>query len=101
MVLRGRLPLDHDGLVRPAAGDDVLWRGGGGLLGEGDPGEENTGSGWGFPLLAPRANTRVSWDRRRLNPALLCSRMMHACCVLLGKALNLSELVSSSVKETE
>lgn len=38
VALRGRLPLDHNGLVRPAAGDDILRRGSGGLLGEGDPG---------------------------------------------------------------
>lgn len=38
VVLRGRLPLDHNGLVSPAAGNDILRRGSGGLLGEGDPG---------------------------------------------------------------
>ena len=42
VALRRRLPLDHDGLVGSTAGDDVLWRGRGGLLGEGDPGSENT-----------------------------------------------------------
>lgn len=36
MALRRRLPLDHDGLVGPAAGDDVLGRSAGGLLRERD-----------------------------------------------------------------
>lgn len=58
VVLRGRLPLDHDGLVRPAAGDDVLRRGGGGLLGERDPGEGNTGRGWVFPHSSFRGQTQ-------------------------------------------
>lgn len=44
VALGGRLPLDHDGLVGPAAGDDVLGRCGGGLLREGDPGWKNTKS---------------------------------------------------------
>lgn len=35
MALLWRLPLDHDGLVGPAAGNDVLRRGTGGLLWEG------------------------------------------------------------------
>lgn len=34
MALRGRLPLDHDGLVGPAAGDDGLRGGTGRLFGE-------------------------------------------------------------------
>lgn len=38
MALRRRLPLDHDGLVGAAAGDDVLWRSAGRLLWEGDAG---------------------------------------------------------------
>lgn len=37
MALGGRLPLDHDGLIGAAAGDDCLWGGAGGLLGEGQP----------------------------------------------------------------
>lgn len=38
LVALGRwLPLDHDGLIGPAAGDDILWRGRGGLLRKGDP----------------------------------------------------------------
>lgn len=36
MAFRRRLPLDHDGLVGPAAGDDVLWRSAGRLLRERD-----------------------------------------------------------------
>lgn len=69
MALRRRLPLDHDGLVGPAAGNDVLWRGRGGLLGEGDPGEKSSETGWVFPL-------RLEGGRRRrmgarLHPALL------------------------------
>lgn len=59
MVLRRRLPLDHNGLVSPAAGDDILWRGSGGLFGEGDPGGENAQDGRGFPLLVLRANAGV------------------------------------------
>lgn len=38
VALGRRLPLDHDGLIGPAAGDDILRGGCGGLLGEGDPG---------------------------------------------------------------
>lgn len=37
MALRGRLPLDHDGLVGAPAGDDVLGGRGGWLLGQGHP----------------------------------------------------------------
>lgn len=37
MALRGRLPLDHDGLIGAAAGDDCLRGGAGRLLGEGQP----------------------------------------------------------------
>ena len=37
MALGRWSPLDHDGLVGPAAGDDVLRRGRGGLLRKGDP----------------------------------------------------------------
>lgn len=74
MVLGRRLPLDHNGLVGPATGDDVLRRGRGGLLGEGDPGWEDTKSRWAFPLLVPRANAGTQGDTRRLNPALLCSQ---------------------------
>lgn len=50
MALGRWLPLDHNGLVGPAAGNDVLRRGRGGLLGEGDPGKKSTRSGWVFPL---------------------------------------------------
>lgn len=38
VALRGGLPLDHDGLVGPAAGDDVLRRSAGRLLRERDAG---------------------------------------------------------------
>lgn len=48
MALGRWLPLDHDGLIGPAAGDDILWRGCGGLLGEGDPGHENIRVGGPF-----------------------------------------------------
>jgi hypothetical protein len=42
-VALGRwLPLDHDGLVGPAAGDDVLRRGRGGLLRKGHPRAETS-----------------------------------------------------------
>lgn len=34
MTLWRRLPLDHDGLVGAAAGNDVLWRSTGWLLGQ-------------------------------------------------------------------
>lgn len=37
MALGGRLPLDHDGLIGAAAGDDCLRGGAGGLLREGQP----------------------------------------------------------------
>lgn len=37
MALGGRLPLDHDGLIGAAAGDDCLWGGAGRLLREGQP----------------------------------------------------------------
>ena len=37
MALGRRLPLDHDGLVGPTTGNDILWRGRGGLLRKGDP----------------------------------------------------------------
>lgn len=57
MVLRRRLPLDHNRLVGPATSNDILRRGRRGLLGEGDPGRENTKSGWAFPLLVSRKNT--------------------------------------------
>lgn len=67
MALRRRLPLDHDGLVGPAAGNDVLWRGRGGLLGEGDPGEKSSESGWVFPLRLEGGRQR----RMGLRPALL------------------------------
>lgn len=59
VALGRRLPLDHDGLIGPAAGDDILWGGCGGLLREGDPGYENIKRGWAFPLLVLRANTGV------------------------------------------
>lgn len=44
VALRRRLPLDHDGLVGPAAGNNVLWRGRGGLFGEGNPGAKTNRS---------------------------------------------------------
>ena len=53
VALRRRLPLDHDGLVGPAAGDDVLRRGRGGFLGKGDPGYKNVKSGWDGLLRWP------------------------------------------------
>lgn len=37
MALRGRLPLDHDGLVGAATGNDILWGCRGRLLGQGHP----------------------------------------------------------------
>lgn len=40
--------MDHDGLVGPAAGDDVLWRGRGRLLGKGDPRAKSSKRDWTF-----------------------------------------------------
>lgn len=40
MALRWRLPLDHDGLVGAATGNDILWGCRGGFLRKGYPDEE-------------------------------------------------------------
>lgn len=92
MALRRRLPLDHDGLVGPATGDDVLWRGCGGLFRKGDPGKHQGRTGLFTPCLDGKHGSLMGHEET--SPL----QTLRNCCVPLGKSLNLSELVSLSEK---
>lgn len=82
MALGGRLPLDHDGLIGAAAGDDCLWRGAGGLLGEGQPvsgGAERQRE----QKRQERKKKKEKWDEKVKGETRSESRtlIIKACCI--------------------
>ena len=80
VVLRRRLPLDHDGLVGPATGDDVLWRGCGGLFRKGDPGKYQGRTGLFTPCLDGKHRSLKGYEEV---PPLLCPCRLCAIAVCL------------------
>lgn len=80
MAFRRWLPLDHDGLVGPAAGDDILWRSRGGLLGQGNPGPKNK-SGWAFPLgFWGKYRGFMGYEKAKSCPVLSTRDSAHLLC---------------------
>lgn len=70
MAFRRRLPLDHDGLVGPAAGDDVLWGGAGRLLWEGDAGSTRERQQSGELSKSETLKCSEFWREEALTPPI-------------------------------